>query len=90
LLLFINVSATHPPHAHYLPDAAEDGPASQAAALAYVDGQLPPLVEALRRRGECFCLFMADHGEAYGEDDRWGHRIAHPTVTTVPYAHFFL
>ncbi|HEY7309023.1 MAG TPA: STM4013/SEN3800 family hydrolase [Gemmataceae bacterium] len=90
LLLFINVSATHPPHAHYLPGAAEDGPASQAAALAYVDSQLPPLVEALRRRGECFCLFMADHGEAYGEDGRWGHRLAHPTVTTVPYAHFFL
>jgi hypothetical protein len=90
LLLFINVSATHPPHAHYLPGAAEDCPASQAAALAYVDSRLPPLLEALRRRGECFCLFMADHGEAYGEDGRWGHRLAHPTVTTVPYAHFFL
>jgi hypothetical protein len=90
LLLFLNVSATHPPHAHYLPGAKADSPASQAAALAYVDAQLPPLLAALRRRGECFGLFMADHGEAYGEDGRWGHRIAHPTVTTVPYAHFFL
>jgi hypothetical protein len=90
LLLFINISATHPPHAFYLPGAAADSPASQAAALAYVDGCLPPLFAALRRRGPCFCLFMADHGEAHGEDGRRGHRLAHPTVTTVPYAHFFL
>jgi hypothetical protein len=90
VLLFINVSATHPPHAHYVPGAARDCPESQAAALAYVDSQLPPLFDALRRRGECFCLVLADHGVAHGEDGRWGHRIAHPTVTTVPYAHFFL
>lgn len=86
LLLFVNVSATHPPHAHYLPGATTDSPATQAASLACVDGQLPPLFEALRARGPCFCLFLADHGE----DGRWGHRLAHPTVTTVPYAHFFL
>jgi hypothetical protein len=90
VLLFMNVSATHPPHAHYLPGAAEDCPASQEAALAYVDGCLPPLFEALRRREPCFCLVMADHGEAHGEDGRRGHRIAHPSVTTVPYAHFLL
>jgi hypothetical protein len=90
VLLFLNVSATHSPHAHYLPGAREEGPATQAAALGYVDSQLPPLFAALRSRGECFCLFMADHGEAFGEDGRRGHRIAHPTVTTVPYAHFFL
>jgi hypothetical protein len=90
VLLFVNVSATHPPHAHYLPGAKEDCAASQAAALAYVDSQLPPLFDALRRRGRCFCLLMADHGEAFGEDGRRGHRIAHPTVTTVPYAHSFL
>jgi hypothetical protein len=89
-LVFMNVSATHPPHAHYLPGSAEDGPASQEAALAYVDSQLPPLFDALRRRGRCFCLVMADHGEAHGEDGRRGHRIAHPSVTTVPYAHFIL
>jgi hypothetical protein len=90
VLLFVNVCATHPPHAHYLPGAEEDSPASQEAALAYVDAQLPPLLAVLRRRGRCFALFMADHGEAHGEDGRHGHRIAHPTVTTVPYAHFFL
>jgi hypothetical protein len=90
VLLFLNVPATHPPHAPYLPGCERDCPASQEAALAYVDSCLPPLLDALRRRGPCFCLFMSDHGEAHGEDGRWGHRIAHPTVTTVPYAHFFL
>ena len=67
-----------------------EGVESQMAALAYADSQLPPLLEALGRRGPCFCLLMGDHGEAYGEDGRRGHRIAHPTVTTVPYAHCFL
>jgi hypothetical protein len=89
-LLFINVSATHPPHAMYLAGATQDGVASQMAALEYVDACLPPLFAALRRRGPCFCLVMADHGEAHGEDGRFGHRIAHPTVTTVPYAEFLL
>jgi hypothetical protein len=51
---------------------------------------LPPLLDDLRARGPCFCLIMGDHGEAHGEDGRWGHRLAHPTVTTVPYADFFL
>ena len=90
VLLFINVSATHPPHAHYLPGAVLDDNDSQAAALSYVDSQLPRLFDALKARGDWFCLFLSDHGEAHGEDGRWGHRIAHPTVTTVPYAHFFL
>ena len=35
-------------------------------------------------------LLMADHGEAHGEDGRRGHRLAHPTVTTVPYAECLL
>jgi glucan phosphoethanolaminetransferase (alkaline phosphatase superfamily) len=74
----------------YLAGTTEDSVASQAAALAYVDSCLPPLFAALRRRGPCLCLVMADHGEARGEDGRFGHRIAHPTVTTVPYAHFVL
>ena len=90
VLLFVNVSATHPPHAHYLPGATHDSALSQQAALAYVDSCLGPFLEGLRRRGEWLCLVMADHGEAYGEDGRWGHRIAHPSVTTVPYAHFLL
>jgi hypothetical protein len=90
VLLFINFSATHPPHAFYVPGATTDSPATQAAALASIDRELPRLFEDLKKRGPCFCLFLADHGEAYGEDGRWGHRIAHPTVTTVPYAEFLL
>jgi hypothetical protein len=90
VLLFVNVSATHPPHGHYLHEGAADSPLSQAAALAHVDAQLPPLFAALRARGPCFALLMADHGEAHGEDGRRGHRIAHPMVTTVPYAHGYL
>jgi hypothetical protein len=89
VFLFLNVSATHPPHAHYIGAVAESVE-SQKAALVYADSQLPPLFDALRRRGECFCLMMGDHGEAYGEDGRFGHRLAHPVVTTVPYAPFFL
>src|SRR5262249_33565190 len=98
-LLFVNVSATHPPHGHYLDgntpgrsatNPSADSVESQMAALAYVDGCLPVLFAAMRRRGRWFCLVMADHGEAYGEDGRFGHRIAHPSVTTVPYAHFIL
>jgi hypothetical protein len=88
VLLFVNVSATHPPHGMYLADGAADSKESQAAALAYVDSQLPPLFDALRQRGRCFCLVMSDHGEAFGDDGRWGHRLAHPAVTTVPYAAF--
>lgn len=89
-LLFINVSATHPPHAMYLPGARHESIESQMAALAYVDSCLPKLLAGLRYHGDWFCLMMGDHGEALGEDGRWGHRIAHPTVTMVPYAHFFL
>lgn len=89
VLLFLNVSATHPPHAHYAGKPRECF-ASQAAALRYAASCLPPLLDAMRRRGECLCLFMGDHGEAYGEDGQFGHRIAHPTVTTVPYAEFLL
>jgi hypothetical protein len=90
VLLFLNAAATHPPLAMYLPGATADGPEAQAAALADLDAELAPLLAALRRRGPCFCLVLADHGEAFGEDGRWGHRLAHPTVTTVPYAHFLL
>ncbi len=87
VLLFVNISATHVPHHHYC-GAAVDCAASQTAALAYVDSQLGPLMAAMTARGPLFGLFCADHGEAYGEDGRYGHRIAHPSVTTVPYAQF--
>jgi hypothetical protein len=90
VFLFLNVSAIHQPNRHYLPGAAADSPATQAAALAYVDAQLPPLFEALRRRGPALCVVCSDHGTAYGEDGYAGHRLGHPVVWTVPYAEFLL
>ena len=50
LFLYVNVSATHTPHAHYLPGATHDSVESQQAALAQVDRELPRLIDALRRR----------------------------------------
>lgn len=90
IFLFINVSAIHSPNRMYLSGAAEDSLETHAAALEYVDRQLPPLFEAIRRRGPTFCIFCSDHGTAYGEDGNEGHRVAHPAVWTVPYAEFLL
>lgn len=90
LFLFINVSAIHPPNAMFLPGAKEDSKASHAAALAYVDRQLPLLFGALRQRGPSLVIICSDHGTAYGEDGYVGHRLSHPVVWTVPYAEFVL
>ncbi|MFH5806129.1 STM4013/SEN3800 family hydrolase [Alienimonas sp. DA493] len=89
-LLFLNVSALHQPNCLFTPGATEDSPATQAAALAYVDRCLPPLFEALRNRGGALCVLCSDHGTAYGEDGYSGHRLAHEVVWTVPYAEFLL
>jgi Sulfatase len=87
LFLFVNLSATHPPTRHYVRGAAADSKATQAAALAYVDQQLPPLLDALRARGRGGRAFlMSDHGTLFGEDGLVGHRVAHPAVWNVPYA----
>jgi hypothetical protein len=89
VFLFINVSALHQPNHHYLGGAERDTLETHAAALRYVDTQLAPLFEALARRGS-FCMVMSDHGTAYGEDGYEGHRLAHPSVWNVPYAHFLV
>jgi hypothetical protein len=90
LFLFINISAIHQPNRHYLSGATEDSLQSHAAALRYVDEQLPPLFNALRNRGPALVIICSDHGTAYGEDGYHGHRLAHPVVWTVPYAEFIL
>jgi hypothetical protein len=90
VFLFVNVSALHQPNCIFAPPATEDSPATQAAALEYVDRQLPPLFEALTRRGPALCIVCSDHGTAYGDDGYWGHRVAHESVWTVPYAEFVL
>jgi hypothetical protein len=87
LLLFLNLSATHPPTHCYLAGATGDSRETQEAALAYVDRHLPPLFAAFERRARPGVAFlMSDHGEAFGEDGYCGHRLAHPVVWTVPYA----
>lgn len=89
--LFINVSALHQPNCHYLEGAEEDSIETHAAALEYVDSQLPVLLRALHARMRpTFCMIFADHGTAYGEDGFSGHRLSHPTVMTVPYAEAFI
>ncbi|MFD7787775.1 sulfatase-like hydrolase/transferase [Streptomyces nojiriensis] len=85
LFLFVNVSATQVLHGHYLGQST-DNRASRCAALAYADEHLGRLVTSLastRRRRVIIC---ADHGDAFGEDGYHGRGIAHPTVTTVPFA----
>jgi hypothetical protein len=84
---FINVSALHQPNHFYLSGGpTRDTPASHAAALRYIDAHVPRLLDVLRRRGPLFAIACSDHGTLYGEDGYHGHRVAHPLVTTVPYA----
>ncbi len=90
ILLFINISAIHQPNCIFAPGATTDSPATQSAALRYVDQQIPPLFEACVRRAPSFWIVCSDHGTAYGEEGYQGHRLAHPVVWTVPYAEFIL
>ncbi len=85
LFLFVNVSATHVPHGHYISDS-EDCWQSQAAALAYADEHLGRLVDGLTGTKRWLIIMCADHGDAFGEDGYHGRGIAHPTVLNVPYA----
>ncbi len=88
---FVNVAALHQPNHFYLDGGPpEDTRASHAAALRHVDRHLPRLCAALARRGPVFAIACSDHGTLYGEDGHVGHRIAHPIVTTVPYAEALL
>jgi hypothetical protein len=87
---FLNISALHQPNCHYLPGRTHDDVDTQAAALAYVDAQLGPLFECLRRRAPLLAVLCSDHGTAYGEDGYVGHRLAHPVVWDVPYAELLL
>lgn len=87
LFLFINVSAIHQPNWFYLhEEKTSDSKESHAAALQYVDSQLPLLTNALKKKRDTFCIVCSDHGTAYGEDQYSGHRIGHPTVWEVPLA----
>ena len=86
--LFINVPAIHQPNYFYVRKEKKDDIESHAAALRYVDSQLPILMKAIQKKGDCFCIICSDHGTAYGEAGHWGHRNGHSTVMEVPYIHF--
>lgn len=85
LFLFVNVSATHVPHGHYLGNSS-DSWASQAAALAYADEHLGNLIDGLTGLGRWLVILCADHGDAFGDDGYHGRGIVHPAVTNVPFA----
>jgi arylsulfatase A-like enzyme len=89
VFLFVNISATHAP-TRIFNGAKEESFDSQLAAVKYADAQLEPLFEKLITRGSSLVILCGDHGEAFGEDGYFGHRINHPVVTTVPYAEFIL
>lgn len=82
----LNVSAIHQPNRFYT-GAAEDNLESHRAALVAVDQALAALFQVQRTT---FVIVCSDHGTAYGEDGYHGHRLGHPVVWTVPYAHFTL
>ena len=90
VFLFINVAAIHAPNRVHLPGSSGDTVESHAAALRHVDAALAPLLAGCAARGPAFVILCSDHGSAYGEDGYQGHRVAHETVWTVPYAHFFI
>lgn len=84
--VFVNASATHPPTRMFTKGASEESTTSQAAALSELDGHLPLLVDALRDRGGAVGIVCSDHGTCFGEQGFVGHRVAHESVWTVPYA----
>jgi hypothetical protein len=90
LFTFVNFSACHAPHHFYVEDAARGSFETQCAALADVDRNLPPLLEAARKRAPMLIVVCSDHGAAFGEDDYWGCRVAHPVVWEVPYGEAIL
>jgi len=93
VFMYINICAIHYPNYFYLEQGGKnDGLESHAAALQYVDAQLPVLFDAFKRRGKTFVIACSDHGSCYPEvDDGYlFHGFNHPTVNTVPYKHFFL
>jgi len=90
VFLFINVSALHQPNCIFLEGSTRDSLESHAAALVYVDSQLPPLFAAMRRRAPVLAIVCSDHGTAYGEDGFVGHRAAHEVIWTVPYTEVLL
>lgn len=88
LCTFLNVAALHQPNFFFLRESGPDDLATHAAALRAVDAALPMLLRAAAQRPRpTFVIGHSDHGTLYGEDGWTGHRVGHPDVWTVPYAH---
>jgi hypothetical protein len=90
VFLFVNISALHQPNYFYVEGATKDSKETHAAALMYIDGQLPRLFDFFAQRRRTAVIVCSDHGTLYGEDGYTGHRVGHPLVWTVPYAEFML
>lgn len=88
MFLFMNLSACHQPNCIYTEGAEADSPQTQAAALRYVDRSLAALFEMLELTSPWFVIICSDHGTAYGEQGKVGHRWNHPVIGDVPYAEF--
>ncbi|MDF1739875.1 MAG: STM4013/SEN3800 family hydrolase [Verrucomicrobiales bacterium] len=90
LFTYLNISAIHQPNCHYSPGKESDDLESHAAALRYVDSQIPRLLSLFQNRSDTFLIACSDHGTLYGEEGFTGHRVGHEAVFTVPYAEAFL
>ena len=90
IFMYINFSAIHYPNCHYVKGKTKDDKESHAAALRYIDSQLPRLFEVFQKRADTLVIALSDHGACYGEDGYENHCISHETVYTVPYKHFIL
>ena len=90
MFLFMNVSALHQPNCHYLEGETTDNVDSQQAALVYVDRSLARLFAELESSAPWFVVVCSDHGTAYGENGRDGHRWNHPVIGEVPYVDFLI
>ena len=90
IFMYINFSAIHYPNCHYVEGKMKDDKESHAAALQYVDSQLPRLFQAFQKLVNTLVIALSDHGTCYGEDGYEYHCISHETVYTVPYKHFIL
>lgn len=88
--LFINVSATHQPTTIYHPTQTSESTDTQQAALEYAQKHIAQLLNWQKGHRKTLVILTSDHGEAFGEDGYHGHRLAHHTVLSVPYAEFIL
>jgi hypothetical protein len=90
VMLFMNIAATHHPTAVFVEGATKETVDTQAAALRHVDEGIGPLFDHLINRSSqrpTIVIICSDHGDAFGEDGYFGHRLSHRTVMEIPYAH---